>query len=114
CGGGYESDLLFFFQAEDGIRDRNVTGVQTCALTILWGLGYSWKLRSSGRLLGWFFQWLGAGDIKFLWAAFFWLPQGKVVLMWIYTTAFCWVHHGWQQRRLLPRGDRKSVVEGTV
>src|SRR5207249_7375995 len=26
----------FFFQAEDGIRDRNVTGVQTCALPILW------------------------------------------------------------------------------
>src|SRR5207249_7413506 len=24
----------FFFQAEDGIRDRNVTGVQTCALPI--------------------------------------------------------------------------------
>src|SRR5207249_7681731 len=23
---------FFFFQAEDGIRDRNVTGVQTCAL----------------------------------------------------------------------------------
>src|SRR5699024_11382564 len=26
--------LDFFFQAEDGIRDRNVTGVQTCALPI--------------------------------------------------------------------------------
>src|SRR5699024_11734846 len=26
--------LHFFFQAEDGIRDRNVTGVQTCALPI--------------------------------------------------------------------------------
>src|SRR5437868_10532685 len=26
---------IFFFQAEDGIRDRNVTGVQTCALPIL-------------------------------------------------------------------------------
>src|SRR5699024_11315309 len=26
---------LFFLQAEDGIRDRNVTGVQTCALPIL-------------------------------------------------------------------------------
>src|SRR5437868_1700341 len=26
--------LLFFFQAEDGIRVRNVTGVQTCALPI--------------------------------------------------------------------------------
>src|SRR5699024_11973510 len=25
----------FFCQAEDGIRDRNVTGVQTCALPIL-------------------------------------------------------------------------------
>src|SRR5437773_8825097 len=24
----------FFFQAEDGIRDRDVTGVQTCALPI--------------------------------------------------------------------------------
>src|SRR5699024_12044016 len=26
--------LSVFFQAEDGIRDRNVTGVQTCALPI--------------------------------------------------------------------------------
>src|SRR5699024_11703142 len=26
--------FYFFFQAEDGIRDRNVTGVQTCALPI--------------------------------------------------------------------------------
>src|SRR3989442_1300827 len=26
--------LLFFFQAEDGIRDADVTGVQTCALPI--------------------------------------------------------------------------------
>jgi len=25
---------VFFFQAEDGIRDRDVTGVQTCALPI--------------------------------------------------------------------------------
>src|SRR5690606_40940186 len=27
--------VLFFFQAEDGIRDFHVTGVQTCALPIL-------------------------------------------------------------------------------
>src|SRR5437773_4628003 len=26
--------VCFFFQAEDGIRDRDVTGVQTCALPI--------------------------------------------------------------------------------
>src|SRR5690348_17995355 len=28
--------IFFFFQAEDGIRDGRVTGVQTCALPI-WG-----------------------------------------------------------------------------
>src|SRR5256885_7613323 len=27
---------FFFFQAEDGIRDYKVTGVQTCALPIYW------------------------------------------------------------------------------
>src|SRR5690606_40729478 len=27
---------FFFFQAEDGIRDFHVTGVQTCALPISW------------------------------------------------------------------------------
>src|SRR5207237_4322132 len=26
--------IIFFFQAEDGIRDSSVTGVQTCALPI--------------------------------------------------------------------------------
>src|SRR5256885_4930067 len=29
-----EAKLIFFFQAEDGIRDYKVTGVQTCALPI--------------------------------------------------------------------------------
>src|SRR5439155_18885804 len=29
--------FFFFFQAEDGIRDGHVTGVQTCALPILVG-----------------------------------------------------------------------------
>jgi len=32
--------FFFFFQAEDGIRDRDVTGVQTCALPTL-ALGYT-------------------------------------------------------------------------
>src|SRR5690606_40086753 len=30
----YVVELRFFFQAEDGIRDFDVTGVQTCALPI--------------------------------------------------------------------------------
>src|SRR5699024_11840016 len=42
----------FFFQAEDGIRDRNVTGVQTCALPI--SLGFiaveaGWTVTEVGR-----------------------------------------------------------------
>src|SRR2546430_6686075 len=32
--------VVFFFQAEDGIRDLTVTGVQTCALPILAHEGY--------------------------------------------------------------------------
>src|SRR5437868_3587039 len=40
---------FFFFQAEDGIRDRNVTGVQTCALPIWpWAAGASWSPRRRG------------------------------------------------------------------
>src|SRR5260370_41751088 len=31
------NELIFFFQAEDGIRDSSVTGVQTCALPIIQG-----------------------------------------------------------------------------
>src|SRR2546430_10913437 len=31
-------EFIFFFQAEDGIRDLTVTGVQTCALPISNGL----------------------------------------------------------------------------
>src|SRR5699024_11582493 len=36
------------FQAEDGIRDRNVTGVQTCALPIFLGIG-TYPSRSTRR-----------------------------------------------------------------
>src|SRR5437870_12585528 len=37
--------MRFFFQAEDGIRDGHVTGVQTCALPILeWVFGLAKQL----------------------------------------------------------------------
>src|SRR5260370_12743185 len=39
--------FFFFFQAEDGIRDSSVTGVQTCALPIFDALR---KLRPAGLL----------------------------------------------------------------
>src|SRR5256885_4634288 len=35
CSRLLEDAFVFFFQAEDGIRDYKVTGVQTCALPIL-------------------------------------------------------------------------------
>src|SRR5436189_3901841 len=41
---------IFFFQAEDGIRDTSVTGVQTCALPISRG---RISLRSSGSCAIW-------------------------------------------------------------
>src|SRR5688572_32099615 len=34
--------VFFFFQAEDGIRDLTVTGVQTCALPIFDSLFLGW------------------------------------------------------------------------
>src|SRR2546430_14453755 len=42
---------MFFFQAEDGIRDLTVTGVQTCALPI-YGKGMQTGLQDAGNL-GW-------------------------------------------------------------
>src|SRR5256886_16280282 len=43
--------LFFFFQAEDGIRDLTVTGVQTCALPILDGRTYLDYVCSWGPLI---------------------------------------------------------------
>src|SRR2546430_3968610 len=36
-------NFFFFFQAEDGIRDLTVTGVQTCALPICAGTKPPWR-----------------------------------------------------------------------
>src|SRR2546422_8492677 len=52
-----QCSFFFFFQAEDGIRDVAVTGVQTCALPIspLWLISptaaVAWKWRHSRRAL---------------------------------------------------------------
>src|SRR5207245_7379954 len=85
--------FFFFFQAEDGIRDATVTGVQTCALPILLGqrgerhhghahgdgglrvrlwrleqrsLQRRWKLRSEERRVGkeWRTRWGGEQQTK--------------------------------------------------
>src|SRR2546430_6042145 len=49
-------DIFFFFQAEDGIRDLTVTGVQTCALPIWlpphWAAAHTTGVTSSCRTTG--------------------------------------------------------------
>src|SRR5256885_2211916 len=40
------AEIFFFFQAEDGIRDYKVTGVQTCALPISRADARAWPLGS--------------------------------------------------------------------
>src|SRR5690554_7384406 len=55
-------ESFFFFQAEDGIRDADVTGVQTCALPIssesldfgVKQLSQLWLANHSTSLLRWF------------------------------------------------------------
>src|SRR5690625_5374920 len=50
---------MFFFQAEDGIRDGHVTGVQTCALPISFRHKNStntYPLASEPAVLAWFGQ----------------------------------------------------------
>src|SRR2546427_8787768 len=44
---------FFFFQAEDGIRDLTVTGVQTCALPICAGACHGMLLHPLVRLFAW-------------------------------------------------------------
>src|SRR6267143_3730572 len=44
-------DFFFFFQAEDGIRDGTVTGVQTCALPISPLAALSHLVRPGGRIV---------------------------------------------------------------
>src|SRR5690625_7928471 len=55
--------VIFFFQAEDGIRDGHVTGVQTCALPIL-EMG---PMRMGNTLMGATSPLLGgdAGDVYY-------------------------------------------------
>src|SRR5712664_1999762 len=60
-----EDDLgrhLFFFHAEDGIRDLIVTGVQTCALPICITAGLEAQVMRDGMLVGYVPQIEGSED----------------------------------------------------
>src|SRR5699024_12123791 len=74
-----QSAFLFFFQAEDGIRDRNVTGVQTCALPI-------WAAQKSPVKMYPALQNSG----KWNWHGYVCLA-GNICLMMFYTTVAGWM-----------------------
>src|SRR5437773_4378670 len=60
--------VFFFFQAEDGIRDRDVTGVQTCALPISRSeLVQKARQFPAGAFLLWGALLAVAGGAVFLW-----------------------------------------------
>src|SRR5256885_13925382 len=54
--------IFFFFQAEDGIRDYKVTGVQTCALPIWQYLLYALVALHLLAIL--FYAWRGRGLVR--------------------------------------------------
>src|SRR2546430_2960792 len=70
---------FFFFQAEDGIRDLTVTGVQTCALPIYGGHIKLWSHKTLSQLLkeGGFrlVRFIGAGRIPLLWKSMIMVAQ---------------------------------------
>src|SRR5690606_40520710 len=93
----------FFFQAEDGIRDFHVTGVQTCALPIL-GLRLFWWMLEYAAMPSWAVSnlqvplwWL---PLLFLIALLALLPRGAPARWLVLVLIVLWG---------FPPGDRKST-----
>src|SRR2546430_5327181 len=88
CGG-----RLFFFQAEDGIRDLTVTGVQTCALPIFVG---AW---------GYFIPWMGVEKMKAHWRYLI-ARYGALPVVWCVAGE---ANLPWYLAKGFPYDDRKQV-----
>src|SRR5699024_6497007 len=71
--GSLRTWISFFFHAEDGIRARNVTGVQTCALPIC--LSCAWGRARWSATAGWCGG--GPGWATYLVEALVWWDVGK-------------------------------------
>src|SRR2546422_2708166 len=97
--------FFFFFQAEDGIRDVAVTGVQTCALPIslavliarhlLGAAGSDWELAAGGAaILGHMFPVFlrfkggkGVATALGVLLAFDWTVGGSLLVVWLMSAA---------------------------
>src|SRR6266496_5847256 len=96
--------FFFFFQAEDGIRDLYVTGVQTCALPIFGQfLSYCRLVRCQHESAG---KVLGSGGRKI----------GNAHLRWVFGEAACLFLRSseraklWKQRQAKKRGEGKALA----
>src|SRR3712207_6868358 len=86
--------FFFFFQAEDGIRDIGVTGVQTCALPIS-------ALPSYLLFLIWFRVYIG--KLRYTYAGIWFIAWAIPLFGW-QLGLWAWISV------ILPLADRKSVV----
>src|SRR5207302_8036025 len=109
--------LFFFFQAEDGIRDFHVTGVQTCALPI-------WQRRPREYLLADLVFQLGSlhlavGPAAVVAAVAMVLAVGRpiaaalplVALLALYRSEERRVGNGWRAQWRRERAKRKSDTD---
>src|SRR5699024_6852265 len=82
----FSVNFVFFFQAEDGIRDRNVTGVQTCALPICDPVGDSVsEMTSDTALVGYINITLNVAALRTDWVQsnlWLWLMTTTLAIIW--------------------------------
>src|SRR3989441_3222136 len=80
--------FFFFFQAEDGIRDKLVTGVQTCALPISVALVWQWMYHPDFGLINRVLARAGLGPVN-------WLGDPKTALLAVMLVSV-WMQLGYQ------------------
>src|SRR5256885_8608230 len=68
--------FFFFFQAEDGIRDYKVTGVQTCALPIFLAYAFGYSLLGYDLIMSLSTKW-----VSNLFGAFYFMGSFLAALM---------------------------------
>src|SRR6266498_5242633 len=94
--------FFFFFQAEDGIRDADVTGVQTCALPI-------WSTAEPPAWQCWTRRQARSPPPRPAWSRPVRArPTSRR------TRAALWLAHGWPTYPLITKVTKVRVVESTV
>src|SRR2546427_1579991 len=102
--------LFFFFQAEDGIRDLTVTGVQTCALPI-WLAIFGKHPVTAFKLLDMLVEWVLAENGK---PATYKFVQKIAVLKGLVKFPPLMDTRPWLRDRLVALYDKLEPLRGTI